>query len=274
MMIDRIERQDSVVNRIVEGSITIDSVEEFEDLLKAFPNDPKLHRVFADLLTEKKAINAPDAYNTAATLFLESGMPLQAIACKIIEWSINEPSEVEKRAFHFNICECNAKNFDSQTFFTKLAPDELFDIIENSVLNSYKQNTRLKKFGDEENEICFIVSGSLEKTHFHRPDIDGKIQKKTTSNLIESDLFGHIFPFNEDILSESQIESITRTELLKISKLNLMALCNEHHNLGAQVQNLYESFFNVNREINSKTIRKACALTLWSASLRVWSCLM
>ncbi|MBW2406321.1 MAG: hypothetical protein JRF17_03045 [Deltaproteobacteria bacterium] len=47
-MIDRIKRQDSVVNRIIDGSITIDSVEEFEDLLKAFPKDPRLRRVFAD----------------------------------------------------------------------------------------------------------------------------------------------------------------------------------------------------------------------------------
>ncbi|MGB5992079.1 MAG: hypothetical protein WBG61_07120, partial [Desulfobacterales bacterium] len=61
-MNDRIYRQDSVVNRIIDGSITIDSVEEFEDLLKAFPKDPRLHKVFADRLLEEKSINAAEEY--------------------------------------------------------------------------------------------------------------------------------------------------------------------------------------------------------------------
>jgi hypothetical protein len=56
-MKDRIDRQDSVVNRIVDGSITINSIEEFKDLLKAFPKDPRLHRVFADRLSEEKSSN-------------------------------------------------------------------------------------------------------------------------------------------------------------------------------------------------------------------------
>jgi len=47
-MNDRIHKLNSLVNRIIDGSVTIDSVTKFDDLLKAFPNDPRLHRVYAE----------------------------------------------------------------------------------------------------------------------------------------------------------------------------------------------------------------------------------
>ena len=256
-MTDRIEKQESVVNRIIDGSISIDSVEEFEDLLKAFPNDPRLHRVFADLLLEKNSIHAQEIYDISSSLFLKEGLPLQAVVSKIIEWRINKPTEEERLAFHNDMGECNTQSIASHEFFTRLSPVELFDIMANVGLHTFNKNTRLKKFGDEENELCFIISGSLEETHFHRPDMDGKIQKKNTSNLIESDIFGHVFPFEENKISESQIESITRTEILKISKIKLTALCKEHPNIGTQVQLLCNTFFHPNHEMYSKAIRKA-----------------
>jgi CRP-like cAMP-binding protein len=233
-MIDRIDRQDSVVNRIIDGSITIDSIEEFEDLLKAFPNDPRLHRVFADRLLEVKSINAAEEYKTSAKLFIEAGMPLQAITCKIFEWQITKPSKEEGLAFHSALCE-----------LAKIVP------------HNYPANTMLRKFGDEVNELCFVVSGALEETNFHRVEADEKIQKKSTINLIESDIFGEIYPFEEDKLSESEIETITRVELLKISKLKLTALCGEHPNLNLLMRNLCKFCFESNRESYSRTVRKA-----------------
>jgi len=55
-MTDRIDKQNSIISRIIDGSITIDSVAEFENLLKAVPNDPDLHRIFADLLKKERII--------------------------------------------------------------------------------------------------------------------------------------------------------------------------------------------------------------------------
>jgi len=256
-MIDRIDRQDSVVNRIIDGSITIDSIEEFEDLLKAFPNDPRLHRVFADRLLEVKSIKAAEEYKTSAKLFIEAGMPLQAITCKIFEWQITKPSKEEGLALHSALCESNPQNLAVQEFFTKLAYEEMIDLISKIVPHNYPANTMLRKFGDEENELCFVVSGALEETNFHRVEADEKIQKKSTINLIESDIFGEIYPFEEDKLSESEIETITRVELLKISKLKLTALCGEHPNLNLLMRNLCKFCFESNRESYSRTVRKA-----------------
>ena len=49
------DKQDTIVSRIIDGSITIDSLAELENLIKAFPNNPWLHRVFADLLKRDKS---------------------------------------------------------------------------------------------------------------------------------------------------------------------------------------------------------------------------
>ena len=256
-MIDRIDRQDSVVNRIIDGSITIDSVEEFEDLLKAFPNDPRLHRVFADRLLEEKSINAAEEYKTSAKLFIDAGMPLQAIACKIFEWRIIKPSKEDGLALHSALCKCNPQNIEVQKFFTKLTYEEMIALMAKIVPHNYPANTTLRKFGDTENELCFVVSGALEETNYHRLEADEKVQKKSTTNLIESDIFGEIYPFDEDKLSESDIESITHIELLKISRLKLMALCQEHSNLNLLIRNLCKLLFDANRERYSKTVRKA-----------------
>ena len=256
-MIDRIDRQDSVVNRIIDGSITIDSVEEFEDLLKAFPNDPRLHRVFADRLLEIKSIKAAEEYKTSAKLFIDAGMPLQAIACKIFEWRIIKPSKEDGLAFHSALCKCNPQNIEVQKFFTKLAYEEMIALMAKIVPHNYPANTTLRKFGAAESELCFVVSGALEETHYHRLEADEKVQKKSTTNLIESDIFGEIYPFDEDKLSESDIESITHIELLKISRLKLMALCQEHSNLNLLIRNLCKLRFDANRERYSKTVRKA-----------------
>jgi CRP-like cAMP-binding protein len=256
-MIDRIDRQESVVNRIIDGSIIIDSVEEFEDLLKAFPNDPRLHRVFADRLLEEKSINSAEEYKTSAKLFIKAGMPLQAITCKIFEWRIIKPSKEEELAFHSALCECTPQNMEVQKFFTKLAYEEMIALMAQIEPHNYPANTMLKKFGDEENELCFVVSGALEETNYHRLEADEKVQKKSTTNLIESDIYGEIYPFEEDKLSESDVESITRVELLKISKLKLTALCGEHPNLNLLMRNLCKFRFESNRERYSKTVRKA-----------------
>ena len=256
-MNDRIDRQDSVVNRIIDGSIAIDSIEEFEDLLKAFPNDPRLHKVFADRLLEEKPMNAAGEYKTSAKFFIEAGMPLQAITCKIFEWRIIKPTKEDMLAFHSALSECNPQNIETQKFFTNLAYEELIALITQISPHSYPAHTMLRKFGDEENELCFVVSGALEETNYHRIEANEKVQKKSTTNLIESDLFGEIYPFEEDKLSESDIESITRVELLKISKLKLTALCGERPNLNLLMRNLCKSRFESNRDRYSKTIRKA-----------------
>jgi CRP-like cAMP-binding protein len=255
-MSDWIDKQHSVVNRIIDGSITIDSIEEFENLIKAFPNDARLHRVFADRLIKEKSLNAADEYKTAARLFIETGMPLQAVASKIYEWRIAKPAREEGLAFHGALRECDPLDTPVQNFFTNLTYEEMVALLTKLVSYTCSKNTMVKKFGDEELDLCFVVSGALEETIYHRLESVEKVQKKSRKNLVEGDIFGEIYPFADDKLSQSDIESITHVELLKIPKIKLLSLCTEHSNLDLLIGNLFKSRCDSDEESFSKTIRK------------------
>ena len=50
--------QISIAAQIVDGNIKIESIEEFDNILKLFPDDPELQRVFSDLLLKRKMLEA------------------------------------------------------------------------------------------------------------------------------------------------------------------------------------------------------------------------
>ena len=101
----------SIAAQIIDGSIKIDSTAEFENVLQIFPDDPALLRAYGDLLLVKdKSEDAADTFGKAARLFIDSGMILQAIVSKSLQWKINPPSnsseiwqffsEIKKTAYH------------------------------------------------------------------------------------------------------------------------------------------------------------------------------
>jgi Tfp pilus assembly protein PilF len=84
LMKRNISQNISIAKQIVDGSISLQSSEEFKSILRIFPNDPALHRVFADYLVSRNKIEeAMASYRKAATLNIESGMMLQAIKIRI-----------------------------------------------------------------------------------------------------------------------------------------------------------------------------------------------
>lgn len=262
-MNDRIHKRNSLVNRIIDGSVTIDSVTKFEDLFKVFPNDPRLHRVYADLLKKEKSPNAAaEAYGTAAKLFIESGMTLQAIVSKLLEWQIFKPSQQEEQALYSALHEVRHEEIAVQRFFTGMTYPEMMDFINKLMLENFPAGGRVKKFGDEENTLYFVVSGALEETDYHRLQTGGRIQKKSTKNLIENDFFGEIYPFDQENVSQSDITTITRVELAKISKSNLMNVCRKNPNVKLLVGNLHKSRSEYVEKEGTRTVRKTARQTL------------
>jgi CRP-like cAMP-binding protein len=217
-MNDQTDKQSSIVSRIIDGSVTIDSVAEFNNLLKAFPNDPWLHKFFADLLTREKSFYAAaDAYGTAAELFIEADMTLQALA---------------------------------------MTYSEMIAFMRMLTLRNFPAESMLKRFGDEENDLYFVVSGALEETIYHRLEKGGRVQKKSTKTLVVNDFFGEMYPFEEEKVSQSDIETITRVEFAKISKSRLMAICRKYPNVKNLVNGLYQSRSVSDEERFSSIIRK------------------
>ena len=48
------EQNFSIMQRVVDGTLKIESIEEFEDILAFYPEDPFLYRKYSDLLLDKK----------------------------------------------------------------------------------------------------------------------------------------------------------------------------------------------------------------------------
>ena len=230
-----------IVSRIVDGSVSVDTIAELNNLLKAFPNDPWLQRIFADLLKRDKSFYAAaDAYGAAAGLFIKKDMLLQAIVSKILEWKILKPSVREALAFYSSLHERKSKNTGVRDFFIKMTYPEMMAIMEILELRHFPAGNTLKRFGEEENDLYFVVSGTLEEAIYHRTQKEGKLQKKSTKTLVENDFFGEIYPFNEEKESQSSVETITRVEFAKCSKSGLMAICRKYPNIKRIINTLYQ----------------------------------
>jgi len=85
----QLSKQISIAKHIIDGSITIDSVKEFQGMLQIFPNGPALHRAYADLLVRKQLSEAAgQSYHQASELFAAAGLLLQAVVCQVLKWQI------------------------------------------------------------------------------------------------------------------------------------------------------------------------------------------
>ena len=255
-MNDSTDMRDSVANRIIEGSITIDSLTEFENLLKVFPNDPRLHRVFADFLAQEKPFDAVDAYRISANLFIQASQTLQAIVSKIFEWRLAKPSHQEEQEFYSDLHKGSPKEAPVQSFFSKLSFQQLIAFMNELTPGYFPAQSMLKKFGEPENYISFVVSGALEETIYHRLKMDEKVREKTKKDLIENDFFGEIYPFEEEKVSQADIKTITRVELAKISKPMLMKICREHPDVEPMLDRLLDARLESDEKELSKMVRK------------------
>lgn len=241
-MNDQTDKKSRIANRIIDGSITVDSVADFNNLLKTFPNDPWLHKFYADLLKRKKSFYAAaDAYGIAADLFIESDMPLQALTSKFFEWRILDPLNHEDQAFCASLRKCRAQKRGVQSFIISMTYPELMAFMGNLIIRHFPAGSMLKRFGDEESDLYFVVYGALEKTVYHRLEKGGKVHKKSTKTLVENNFFGEIYPFEDEKVSRSDIETITRVEFAMIPKSRLMAICREYPNVKILVNGLYKS---------------------------------
>ena len=241
-MNDQPDKNSRIASRIIDSSVTVDSDEDFKNLLKTFPNDPWLHKFYADLLKRERSFYpAADVYGIAADLFIELDMPLQALASKFFEWRILDPLNHEDQAFCASLRKCRAQKRGVQSFIISMTYPELMAFMGNLIIRHFPAGSMLKRFGDEESDLYFVVYGALEKTVYHRLEKGGKVHKKSTKTLVENNFFGEIYPFEDEKVSRSDIETITRVEFAMIPKSRLMAICREYPNVKILVDGLYKS---------------------------------
>ena len=247
----------NTVDHIIEGSIVINSIELMLEIIKKFPENPELVRIYADLLLKYKMHDAAaKAYNRSAILFLASGKMLPAIVAKISQWHIEMPSDQNVKTFLTELDSNHHKKLPIGHFFSKLSIQEL------KALCSLFENVRLpanhvvKEIGDTEDHLFFIVSGQLKDSIYLTLQNQRKVFRKPTLILSENDFFGDIYPFNKEQRSQSYIETLEPTELVKVPKEKLMRICRKYPNIELGIIDLLSIRSMSDQEDSQETIRK------------------
>ena len=232
----------SIAEQITEGSISIKSIEEFKSILKIFPNDPALHKAYSALLIKKRqSAEAARSYDKATRLFIDAGKLLQAIDTKLLQWRIKSPSPNEARLFYTVLHRGRYNESPLKTFFQRLNYQEMVAFVSKLARVTTTSGKMVKKTGEQEKDLFFIVSGNLKETAF-RPlrKQDDTLFRKKALDLNENHFFGDVYPFKDNTASKSYIESTTRTELLRITKSNLMKICKKYPNVELGLIDLYK----------------------------------
>jgi hypothetical protein len=239
---DSNDDKNSIVQRIVDGRVAINTVEEFEKILNLFPNDPRMLRAYGDLLFEKGLPEqAVKAYGKASQLFIENDKSLQAIVAKILQWSIVKPTHAEGRIFHNAISESRSQQSPLQNFFARMAYPEMVAIMLRLVRVRFPAHQVVIKVREVCNDIYFVVSGTLKETTYLDKASDMASHKASSAILSENDILGEIIPLGQENRSKSDVETLTRVELVKISKPVLMAVCRKYPKVELLINELYRS---------------------------------
>ncbi|MDA8139927.1 MAG: hypothetical protein M0036_14865, partial [Desulfobacteraceae bacterium] len=124
----------SIMQRILDGTLAVRSPEELKEVLDIYPEDPFLHRKYADLLQQaKRADEAAAAYNEAAKLFILNGMNLQAVVAKILQWRIQNTNHDQGRAFHRLLRKEGHTQTPLQHFWANMTYPELVAVMRRMV---------------------------------------------------------------------------------------------------------------------------------------------
>jgi hypothetical protein len=231
----------SVAEQIIDGSLTINSIEEFKSILKIFPNDPALQKAFSNLLNkQRRPEEAAKSYDKTAQLFIDAGKILQAIDSKMLQWKIKPPTPQEAQLFYSTLQQGSFYESPLKAFFRRLSYKELVAFVSKLARMELSSGKMIKKTGDLEDNLYFVVSGNLRETVFvPLRKGDDSLYRKRASFLAENQFFGEVYPLKEKNRSKSYIETSTRAELVTITKSNLVKICEKYPNIEMGLIDLY-----------------------------------
>lgn len=250
----------SILHRVLDGSLTIDSADEFEDILAVFPNDPLLHRKYADLLLDKSQLDqAIDAYAHAADLFIHNEMNLQAIVAKILQWSVQKPDHSQGAAFQARLHDKGGMHTPLQRFWAQMSYPELVAVMRRLVRVRLSIGKKITTVDDPAEDIFFIVSGTLAETL--SPDCQSEAARAGIDTepifLGPNDIFGDIFPLDQPTRSNKDIVAVSEVELVKISKKVLFSACLKFPNIKTLLTKIHKPQTNQICDRSWQTVRKA-----------------
>ena len=225
----------NIAEQITSGFINIDSVEEFREILKDFPEDPALHKAYADLLLKKNCYDlASLSYGRVAALYLKSGNLLPAVVAKLLQWRVKSAHYQDAQLFLSALGETSIPETPFKVFFERLSKPEMFAVMKCLKNIQLPQGQLVQKCDEPEQHLYFIVSGSIKETSY-QPVKKGEetFYKQSVAYLSDDDTFGEIYPLKRENICQSFIETLVPVELVKISKETLLQVYKKYPNVEA-----------------------------------------
>lgn len=250
----------SIMQRVIDGSLSVASPEEMGEILAIYPDDPFLHKKHGDLLNNFNRIDeATRAYNKASDLFIVKGMNLQAVVSKILQWSICKPKHNEGRAFHALLNDKGSFHTPLQRFWARMSYSELVAFIRRLVRVRYPAGRKIVRVDDPAEELYFVVSGTL----FEMPSPECESEARRAGIEVEpillgpNDVFGDIFPLNRSTVTDADIRTVSEVELVKISKQTLNSLNEKYPSISKSLQGLRKPENRENCDRSWQTVRRS-----------------
>ncbi len=243
---------------ILDGSIVINSLEVLGHWLKRFPDNPQLLKIYANLLAVNAHLQAAaNHYDRATQIYLKEGQFLSGVATKMAQWQAVKPRKEEVERF-ISVFQSQASDGKpAAAFWKSLTADELLDLCQIVENVCYPSGITVKQLGGVERALNFVVSGELKESNYRMIEDQQVKFKKPIQVLKPNDIFGVIYPFSEDIRSQSHIVTLKRTELVSIKKEKIIRLCRVHSHFEAKIIDLLQ-IRNLRKTENDSTLaRKA-----------------
>jgi CRP-like cAMP-binding protein len=235
----QINTSEGIVDHILKNDIVLHSSEILHKLLKKYPDEPGLIRVHADQLKKNGVLDgAAGLYSKASKLFLEKGKIPAAIALKIMQWRISSPARTEVKNFILNLAQVAGDDTPVKSFFCQLNLQESIALFSPLEIIHLPPDHTVKKVGDIEDSLYFVISGTLKDSMYHTIDNREKVYRAPNLYLNANDYFGDIYPLDRDKKSKSYIETKSQVELLKIPKEKLRKICIKYPKIEYELLNL------------------------------------
>lgn len=241
-MEDPLNKDRFLAKQIIDGNITLDSVSDFQSILRQFPDNAVLQAGYADLLVRRKRFDAAaDAYARAAELFLRERRLLPATVYRVLQWRLNKPAREEALRFYEQFREIEPSDSPVHRFLTGLSFAEWVAFTNRIARRRVDPHKKIKKIGDIESALYLVVSGVAQDTRILPLQGPESVTRKEYRYLTENDFFGCVFPFEEEHISESYTETLTVVEMAVISRRRLKEACRKYPGLERALISMLES---------------------------------
>lgn len=219
----------TLISRIIDRSIKVEQVETFEEILRDEPHNVDLAAAFADFLQARSLSDyAARTYDQAACGYLRAGRMLGAMVMMRSKWRIRKPVRDEIGEFLTRLRRSSPRPTPFSEFVSGLSAAAQFDLLCRLKREHVAARSILKKAGDAETCLRFIVSGRLKESTFDLIESRRDRSRPPVRTLDEEDVSGRVYPFTERHTSDSFLEAITPAQTAVLGRECLRSLCARH----------------------------------------------